>query len=211
VVGDLKEIVTYCQGSIKLTNKLKALVDAVAAGVTPKDWLDLYSGGQVVADQWIDDFVNRLIQVNEFIKCGGKGLESMNFWAGGLLNPGSFVTATRQYIARTGDHSIDELELILYKKQGGEGFTVSGMMSEGGKLGEGGKIEKSEELIEEIGNCCLQWQVKEGEDGKGIHLPVYLDNSNRSKIIVSVRVESDDNVDRSEWLQRGLALFLRSS
>ena len=73
--------------------------------------------------------------------------------------------------------------------------------------------EKSEELIEEIGTCCLQWKVKEGEDGKGksITLPVYLDNSNRSKIIVSVKVEGDDNIDRSEWLQRGLALFLRSS
>jgi len=210
VVSDLRDIAAYCQGDTKLTNKLKALVDAVAAGVTPKDWLELFTGGQVVADRWIGDFVERLKQVNEFIKSDGKGLEGMKFWVGGLLNPGSFVTATRQFVARKGNHSIDELELILYKREDGEGFTVSGMMSEGGKLGEDGKIDKSEELIEEIGTCCLQWKVKEKREGKGISLPVYLDNSNRAKIIVSVIVEGD-HVNRSEWLQRGLALFLRCS
>ena len=208
VVSDMKEIITYCEGSAKLTNQLKTLIDAIAAGITPKDWIGLYTGGEVVADQWIDDFVKRLEQVNEFIMSGGKDLEGMSFWVGGLLNPGSFVTATRQFVARKGDHSIDELELVLHNKGEGVGFKVSGMMIEGGKL-VGGGIEKSEELIEEIGDCCLEWRTIKGGEEENLSLPVYLDNSNRKQIIVRIKVEGASG-NRSEWLQRGLALFFNS-
>lgn len=207
VVGDIREVMDYCDGSVKLTNKIRILVDSISAGVTPQGWIDLYEGGGIVADIWINDFVKRIEQVRAFSRSGGKNLDTFEYWIGGLFNPGSFVTATRQFVARRGNHSVDELELLL-NDTAKDGFMVSGIMSEGAKL-QGGEIVTSDELIESVGSCCFTWRVKEGEEAgteKGmIMLPVYLNNSSRKKIIVSVKVCSSG--DRTMWLQRGLAFF----
>ena len=146
---------------------------------------------------------------------GGKSLDKMNFWVGGLFYPGSFVTATRQFVARKGNSSIDELELVLAVggKGEGEAFNVVGLGMEGGRLSEEGKeIEVSDNLIDKLGTCGFEWVVRgskgkgKGEGEGGMSLPVYLSNADRKKIIVSVNFSGGG--DRADfWLQRGLALF----
>ena len=131
-----------------------------------------------------------------------------------MFHPGSFVTATRQFVARNGNSSIDELELVLAVggKGGGKAFNVVGLGMEGGRFSEDGKeIEVSDNLIDKLGMCGFEWVVR-GSKGKGeggMSLPVYFSNADRKKIIVSVNFSGGG--DRADfWLQRGLALFFNA-
>lgn len=139
-------------------------------------------------------------------------MDGVNFWVGGLFNAGSFITATRQFVARTGNSSIDELELVLSVGGGGGGFGIEGLGMEGGRLEVGGgEVKTSDNLVDNLGICKFQW-VKRGEEGGDggsggvITLPVYLHIGNRQKIVVSVSFAGGgEKIDF--WLQRGLALF----
>ena len=210
VMKDLGEVFIYCMGGKKLTQRVKMLVDSISSGVTPKGWTELFEGGgNIVAEKWVDNFKMRIEQLKSFVEGGGRGLEKMNFWVGGLFHPGSFVTATRQFIARKGNWSIDELDLVLVVggKRGGEVFNVVGLGMEGGKLSDDGKeIEVSNNVIDKLSTCGFEWVVSgKGKDVGGMSLPVYLSNADREKIVVSVKfLGGGERVDF--WLQRGLAL-----
>ncbi|GMH89230.1 hypothetical protein TrVE_jg3152 [Triparma verrucosa] len=212
VMSDLKELSAYCKGGKKLSQKLKSLVDNIGAGVTPTEWKKLFDGGGQgsIGKNWITNFSKRIEQVKEFIATGGQGLDKVSFWVGGLFNAGSFITATRQFVARAENSSIDELELVLSVGDGGGGFSIEGLGMEGGLLEEGGStIQLSDSLVDKLGICKFQW-VKRGETeagGKGtITLPVYLHIGDRQKIVVSVSF-AEGGKKTDFWLQRGLALF----
>ena len=225
--SDLEEVGAYCQGKVKLTNGIKVLVEAVGVGVVPKKWAGFYETGISTSELWVGDFVARVTQLVGFRE--GKGLEAKTYNIGGLFNPGSFITASRQFVAQSSALSIDELFLSLdsnsnsnskdEKKDGANGFTVSGLTIEGAGLGVAGggargELYVSDDTSQKLETSTLSWaQQKEKGQGpasnssKKISLPIYLNNKNRKKVIVAVDVECPNSVEGEFWMQRGVALF----
>ena len=216
VRADLASVVTYCKGECKLSSCVKDLYDCIQVGGVPRGWLEMYESACVLGEKWIDDFCRRISQSK---RLGGSG--GGKVWVGGLFNPVAWVTASRQHVAEELKCGIDELGLGVEvgEEGGGEGgggkggFAVEGMCMEGAKLVNGGGLECSDEVSEELGGCVLRWS-KGGGGGEGggegvTRLPIYLNGGSRKNIVVSVGVAAGGGGEKGEEMRlRGVAFFL---
>jgi len=108
VKSDLFMLIDMCKGNIKSTNMLKQLAEDLHSDVIPKRWRK-YTVAQITATIWVNDFVRRVIQLQDLSKKPDFGQSGL--WLGGLLFPEAYLTATRQSIAQKNNWSLEELKM----------------------------------------------------------------------------------------------------
>lgn len=106
---DLTDLVRVCDGSIKQTNELRALMQDLNRGNVPAHWAKFKMPKGVTVGQYITDLVARLAQ----LEAVARGKSTGGIWLGGLFQPEAYITATRQAAAHTQGASLEQLALRL--------------------------------------------------------------------------------------------------
>lgn len=100
VHSDLSALVQVCDGTLKQTNHLRALISALTKGVVPHAWTTLYRvPPSFSAARWLVDFGARLRQFAS-LDVNAYGTASWSVAIGLLFTPHAFITATRQAAAK---------------------------------------------------------------------------------------------------------------
>jgi len=205
---DLQDLVEVCEGRLKQTNHLRALMNSINKGLIPKHWR-AYKVPQVSLNQWVSDFTLRITQLDTLSK--STNLNATQIWLGGLLAPEAFITATRQSVAQKNGWSLEEISLVLEataeSSQPVAGtFLLSGMRLEGASLTPASVVELSELTSTKLPVIRLSWIKNEDFNNQARErslLPVYL-NSSRSDLLFTVVLKS--SVQPRILAERGVAL-----
>ena len=156
VLGDLREVLSFCGGTARPTNPLRALVGDLGRGVTPPSWRKAFTCAAscaASAESWLLDFGRRAAHCRTLAgpfapavpgdaggtAVGGAGggsappLHQAEFWLGGLFNPEAFITASRQHTAQATGRALDELapHVLLGGDEPGRGDKVVAASAQG--------------------------------------------------------------------------------
>jgi len=142
-----------CKGERKSTQQLKRLAEDLNADVIPSTWR-VYTVANISATIWINDFIRRIVQLQEVSKKSDFGQSGL--WLGGLLFPEAYLTATRQSVAQRNDWSLEELvmEFQINPTQdelanNPSGFVLSGFSMQGAEYSQADEAIK---LTESLGS-----------------------------------------------------------
>ena len=161
VKSDLFMLIDMCKGNIKSTNMLKQLAEDLHSDVIPKRWRK-YTVAQITATIWVNDFVRRVIQLQDLSKKPDFGQSGL--WLGGLLFPEAYLTATRQSIAQKNNWSLEELKMEFKINPTEEdladnasGFVLSGFSMQGAEYS---MTDESIKLTDSLGSNLPLVNVK---------------------------------------------------
>ncbi|KAJ3290947.1 hypothetical protein HK104_006430 [Borealophlyctis nickersoniae] len=205
---DLADLAKVCEGTIKQTNHLRALMSSLTKGMVPQHWIRYKVPKGLSLNQWISDFNKRLEQLSEISKLSN--YDGFNIWMGGLFIPEAFITATRQAVAQAKKWSLEELvlEVEIGKLMEGEiGFALSGLYLEGAEWQAAG-LALSSAVSSKIDSAYIRWVQKKkdiDETDKRASLPMYL-NSDRQDLLFAVRLKAKNEADAQKMVQRGVAV-----
>ncbi|CAH7685017.1 dynein heavy chain, N-terminal region 1-domain-containing protein [Phakopsora pachyrhizi] len=171
IKSDLQDLIGVCNGNIKQTNHLRALINEFNKGSIPAHWKIYKVNPSMSLAQWLSNFVNRTQQLsrisetNCFNKVTNLGL---------LFFPDGYLTATRQYVSHQTKVSLEELQLQLYLDDV-ESETVITETN-------GFKLEECKTYINSgvdyrPGNAILNWTKELKVSKQSAELPAYLDSS----------------------------------
>eukprot|EP00917_Polyrhabdina_sp_WS-2016_P007442 GHVP01016658.1.p1 GENE.GHVP01016658.1~~GHVP01016658.1.p1 ORF type:complete len:4656 (-),score=837.71 GHVP01016658.1:4666-18633(-) len=230
---ELHSLLLVCQGKAKFTNDLRHLAQFLSTGKMPSSW-HLASASQysktLTLSIWMTEFVLRLRHQGAIIKSINqdghadsffslpfvKSLSTYNVWAGGLFNPHSFLTATRQVVSKKEKISLDDLQMkirISPKDQNNDSWYFYKVTLEGATWStEQACLKHTSVLYEELQAIEISWASKlealHGRDGKKIiSVPLFADQS-RTDIISMVDVAVDASVPEDTWYQRAVGIVL---
>jgi hypothetical protein len=111
---DLSDLVNVCDGTMKQTNELRALLTDLNRGNVPKHWCKFKMPRGTSVGQYITDLCARLAQLERIATNGpSAGGMAMGIWLGGLFQPEAYITATRQAAAHEQGWSLEQLALTL--------------------------------------------------------------------------------------------------
>ena len=146
-------LIAMCKGERKSTQQLKRLAEDLNADVIPSTWR-VYTVANISATIWINDFIKRIVQLQEVSKKSDFGQSGL--WLGGLLFPEAFLTATRQSVAQRNDWSLEELVMEFQINPTHEelennpsGFVLSGFSMQGAEYS---LNDQSIKLTESLGS-----------------------------------------------------------
>ncbi|KAI9461501.1 dynein heavy chain and region D6 of dynein motor-domain-containing protein [Boletus coccyginus] len=166
---DLADVVKVCEGGLKQTNHLRALV--------PK---------AMSVSMWIPDLARRLAQLDGIMT--QQSLSNVEAWLGGLSFPEAHITATQQTVAHCKHWSLETLSLQLDTGQmsNSGAFIVDGLTLEGVVWNtEAGKLVLNNGGAVHLNASQIRW-VQEDEDATDqsnlVTLSVYL-NSDCSDVM----------------------------
>jgi len=218
---DLHSVVQVCEGEIKQTNYLRAVISDLSKGMVPNSWKKFIVPDAVSVAAWLVDYSQRIAQFQKIVdeqedavknKRKG-GTDQLNVWLGALFSAEALLTATRQAAARKQGRSIEDLELELVIGNPGEelepddnSFIVTGLTLEAGSWKKGALVI-SPDLITPLPSTRFLWTPRRKELKNEVTLPVYL-NTTRLNLLFSVRVMGPPGVPDAVWPQRGAALTL---
>lgn len=106
---DLSDLVNVCDGTMKQTNEMRALLTDLNRGTVPAHWAKFKMPRGTSVGQYITDLVARLAQLERIASNGVAG----GIWLGGLFQPEAYITATRQAAAHSQGWSLEQLALSL--------------------------------------------------------------------------------------------------
>jgi len=85
-------ILEVCNGERKSTNLTKKLAQSLHADVVPLHWKKYIVPDMITAPEWINDFKQRVEQLQVLSDHPGK--QNTSLWFGGLLAPEAYLIAT---------------------------------------------------------------------------------------------------------------------
>jgi len=205
---DLKDLQSCCQGTLKQTNHLRALMNDVNKGIIPKHWRTYKVPNGVPLSQWVVDFAQRIKQL-ESIASASNQAPPASLWLGGLLAPEAYITATRQSVAQANMWSLEELSLSIDIAKNDQPekdtFLLTGLRLEGASWTTAeSPIEPSEAMTTRLPTIRLRWTRSKTPTGDGVILPVYL-NAARAQLLFNVTLPVK-GLDGKGAYQRGLAI-----
>ncbi|KAJ3032718.1 hypothetical protein HDV00_007194 [Rhizophlyctis rosea] len=201
---DLTGLVDLCNGKIKQTNHLRALVDSITKGTLPSHWNRYKVLRRITLTQWVADFNHRLEQLHTISE--RDVYDDMSIWIGGLFIPEAFITATRQAVAQANGWSLEELtmETDVGAVAGKGGFALSGVRLEGAEWQNG--LVLSSAISTKVDIVTVRWvqrKITSVDDGLSA-LPVYL-NGDRGDLLFTMRIKLQVGTDWRKIVQRGVA------
>jgi len=192
VTKDLNDVVKVCEGNIKQTNHLRALMSSLTKGTIPDHWRRYKVNKAMAVSEWIANLARRLAQL-ENIAC----LETLNnveVWLGGLFYPEAYITATRQAVAHRKRWSLETLHLRLDIERVNDpaAYIVDGLALEGASWADG-RLTLNEGETVRLNPSQIRWvQTEEGSTRNLVNLPVYL-NNDRSDVLFTVDLPFDES------------------
>lgn len=117
-----------CDGELKQTNDLRALLLDLAKGTVPSSWRR-YRCRELPVGIWIADLAKRLTQLATVVESAD--LAKVPVALGLLFHPHGFITASRQAVAHATQASLEELslEVALEETGGDNSFIIEGALS----------------------------------------------------------------------------------
>ncbi|KAJ3090057.1 hypothetical protein HK102_004799, partial [Quaeritorhiza haematococci] len=213
---DLSNLIKVCQGQLKQTNHLRALMSALTKGLVPEHWVRYKIPKGLSANQWVADFHQRLTQIEALSKL--QKFDDHHFWIGGLFIPEAFITASRQAVAQKKGWSLEELKLeVDIGKDGDEnGFCLSGLKLEGAEWGSKGLVLSSTTSAK-LSIVQIRWvkspmkaaSTMSLNEPQLFPLPVYL-NRDRSELLFTAQLPMTSAVESQKIVQRGVAVVAAS-
>ncbi|KAI8459260.1 dynein heavy chain, N-terminal region 1-domain-containing protein [Phakopsora pachyrhizi] len=211
IKSDLQDLIGVCNGNIKQTNHLRALINEFNKGSIPAHWKIYKVNPSMSLAQWLSNFVNRTQQLsrisetNCFNKVTNLGL---------LFFPDGYLTATRQYVSHQTKVSLEELQLQLYLDDvesetvitETNGFKLEGLMVQGGCM-KSAKLTLNSGVDYRPGNAILNWTKELKVSKQSAELPAYLDSS-RTQLLFTASLPSEE--DPGLLSRRGIAILAAS-
>lgn len=205
---DLNELLKACDGSIRVTNDHRLLIDQINRGTVPLSWKLFNCSKTLTVDMWITDFVKRirnLFEIKEQIE-NNVDITKISVWMGGLLSPEAYLTATRQYISHKYQIPLEALVLeisLRYESGVTTPFIIRGLQLECSGL-EDNRVVPSEELSMPLPDIYLSW-VQGSDASQKLKLPLYL-NSSRDNLLCAVSIDYKSSIEHSKYYCRGAAI-----
>jgi Dynein heavy chain C-terminal domain len=94
---------SHCEGDTKATNSLRKLMTSLTSGLVPSAWRAEYpSPTDTGISSWVADLVSRSEALDRYRPMfrTKEAVSGTRYWMGGMFNPHSFITATRQHSAQ---------------------------------------------------------------------------------------------------------------
>ncbi|WRT69144.1 uncharacterized protein IL334_006128 [Kwoniella shivajii] len=183
---DLSELIDICNGDLKQTNELRALMSDLNKGTVPSHWKKYKLPNGTAVAHYISNLAERLRQIASTVN-GVRG--DGGIWLGGLFQPEAYITATRQSVAHDKGWSLEQLVLnmdIEGKNQEGT-FAIRGLTLQGASWSSDQLILNEGQPVS-LGISQIVWQRRDQVSSKNantVNLPVYL-NGDRSDVLFSV-------------------------
>jgi len=227
---DLSDLVNVCDGTMKQTNELRALLTDLTRGNVPTHWAKFKMPKGTLVGQYITDLCARLAQL-EKIASKGSASGAGGIWLGGLFQPEAYITATRQAAAHEQGWSLEQLALSLQIETDPkpDTFVIEGecneMMGEDtkrrlltfttglklhGASWKDDKVTLNDGQTVAIGPSVLAWTRRDdtataAPTASGtVNLPVYL-NGDRSEVLFSADLLAD-GLSSSVVAERGVCI-----
>ncbi|WVQ93134.1 hypothetical protein IAU59_000198 [Kwoniella sp. CBS 9459] len=192
---DLTELIKVCDGDLKQTNELRALMSDLNKGTVPSHWKKYKMPRGTPVSRYINNLSQRLAQL-ESVATSGRN--DAPIWLGGLFQPEAYITATRQAVAHERGWSLEQLALrVGIEQTGGEdSYAVQGLVLQGASwINDYLELNDGQSLS--LGASQLTWSRRDDpssasqiqQKGSLVNLPVYL-NSDRSEVLFSVDLAS---------------------
>jgi dynein heavy chain 1, cytosolic len=139
---DLSDVIKVCEGGLKQTNNLRALMSSltkgeflfflsygpliVLLGAIPVHWRRYKVQKGMSVTEWIPNLARRLAQLDSI--SGLDNLNNIEVWLGGLFFPEAYITATRQAVAHRKKWSLEtlHLQMDIERVNDPEGFILDG-------------------------------------------------------------------------------------
>ncbi|KAL7421138.1 dynein heavy chain [Cryptotrichosporon argae] len=206
---DLADLVGACDGTLKQTNELRALLADLARGTVPPHWRRFKTAKGVAVGAFISNLAARLAQL-ERVAVSGAGGAKTSVWLSGLFQPEAYVTATRQAAAHRTGASLERLGLVLEIEGAASGdlFAIEGLHLQGASWTHG-RVGLNDGDAVALGPSQLVWRLRDAHAeasaaGTGtVNLPVYL-YADRVDVLFSVDLPADVGAD--VVAQRGVCL-----
>ncbi|KAI9204677.1 dynein heavy chain [Polychytrium aggregatum] len=209
VRSDLTDLRKVCEGQLKQTNHLRALIDSVTKGVIPQHWIKFKVSKDLSLTQWMSDFNMRLAQLSHV--SSKTSFSDLDVWIGGLFIPEAFITASRQSVAQRNQWSLEELELQFEfnsSSSDGLGFNISGLRLQGA-IWKDNALVLSSDIATKLSGTRIRWaKTSEAASAKrrALGLPVYL-NSDRTEVLFVANLPAEALSENSKVIQRSVAII----
>ena len=208
---DLENVAQVCEGAVKQTNHLRAIMQALSKGVIPKEWQKYHVPDSTSLSLWLVDLANRCKQWVELSVA--TDFYTRNIWIGGLFSPEAFMTATRQAVAQANKWALETLQLtvtISDKPLQGNSkehiFVAVGLVLEGASFDFAAQqLTVSSDTARALPYVSFTWRQNVAASAQQLSLPVYL-NEMRRDLLFSVDVAFPQGTQAATWYQRGLAI-----
>lgn len=209
---DLQELLDISNGTSKITNYYRSLVNSLAKGSVPDAWIKFPFLETISLNEWILDFSKRMKQLASIVEgVRNNDYKQAGVWLGGLFAPGAFITATRQSVAQAHQWSLELLELEVEIGEDrvidDQCFIIEGLTLVSADYREGA-LRLTEQLTTKLPPTRFRW-VKKSERKQNSHeiqVPLYL-NSSRQEVMTAITLNTDENLPSYIWYQRGTAVL----
>nr|CCA15174.1 Cytoplasmic dynein 1 heavy chain 1 putative [Albugo laibachii Nc14] len=177
VRGLLEAIASVCANQTKPSADIRMEMHNLSRGSIPPQWKSLYyMPPDIEMDEWFLNFQQRLKQLKSLCVVDVHQLLAFEeeIWLGGLFFPESFITSTRQSLAKSLQCSLDDLflEAAVEKFEGAQnGFVTSGLRLEGADWSQS-KLFPIEAMHVEIPKLYLRWSQLDCKTKEHRQIPV---------------------------------------
>ncbi|KAK8843995.1 hypothetical protein IAR55_006788 [Kwoniella newhampshirensis] len=204
---DLSELIQVCDGDLKQTNEIRALMSDLNKGTIPSHWRKFKTPRGIAVSQYITDLKDRLAQL-ETISSADALANRGGIWLGGLFRPEAYITATRQTVAHEKGWSLEQLVLSvdIEKTVGSDSFAIRGLTLQGASW-TSDKLKVNDGQSVSLRSSQIRWHRSDElqtTSTKKVNLPVYL-NGDRSDVLFSVDLETE-NESQAAVAQGGICL-----
>lgn len=205
--NDLLSIIDTINGKIKSTNYIRCLLNMLRKDLIPNEWKNSYRMINTTVSLWLQDFNNRIKQLNVLSNKKLNELLSTPIWLGGLFYPEAYLTATRQTIAQSHNYSLEDLTLKISDDNNDmlndDEFVLSNLSIEGGEYNDNQLIPSSS-IKCPVEKIKMTWCKNEFiQKSEFVEIPLYL-NSERTNLILFILVKSELN--QISWNERGCSI-----
>ncbi|GAA6059654.1 hypothetical protein JCM10212_004157 [Sporobolomyces blumeae] len=203
---DLENLVRVCDGTLKQTNDLRALLSDLTKGTVPSAWRR-YRCRSLPVGTWIADFSRRVAQLDSVVAQGDLARAPVSL--GLLFQPQGYITASRQTTAHSTGSSLEQLSLQVELEQTGaaNSFVIEGLVLIGASWAGNHLVVNDGENVR-LGASSLVWSTTAPSGQDTVTIPFFLDPT-RADLLLSVRLPKGP-VDPTLLAQRGVALVAAS-
>ena len=226
VRGDLQRVCECLAQSAPTTNEIRHVIARLRRGDLPDQWRRHHQvPAGIKVEQWIADLALRLRRLGDLSSMLGshKSYMSLRVCLGSLFQPGAFLTATRQWSARTQSLALERLNLVVSIEHeahpdsvpsSSDQLETSHFVVEGSLL-HGAKWHSEAQSLCYGGSeafplppLTFRWlEIQEDEESADmVQVPVYL-NTERNAMLCTVRLAGVTSVP---WHELGTAITVWS-
>ncbi|GAA5960288.1 hypothetical protein JCM21900_000936 [Sporobolomyces salmonicolor] len=202
--NDLTNLIQVCDGELKQTNDLRALLSDLTKGTVPSSWRR-YRCRNLAVGSWVADLSKRIGQLASIVEAGNLGEAPVAL--GLLFHPHGFITASRQAIAHATKSSLEQLSLqVEIEKTGGSGsFIVEGLALIGASW-TASELSINDGSVVRLAPSSISWTTTPSmaTQQQLISLPCFLD-STRADVLFNVSLPRG-GADPTVVAQRAVAL-----